>query len=568
MTADSIFTELSLVIAIAAGMALIMRLIRQPLIIGHILTGIIVGPSVFRVIKTAGTIETFSNIGIALLLFIIGLGLNPKVIREVGKVASLTGVLQVAITALLGWSGALLLGLNQNAALLTGIALSFSSTIIILKLLNDKKEQSRLYGKIAIGILIIQDLLAMVALLFVSAQQGSHGVSLHELLLLLCKGLLIGAPLFYIGNIILPHLHKLIAGSQEFLFLFGIGWGFGAAALFAQAGFSIEVGALLAGVSLASLPYAQEMSARLRPLRDFFVIVFFISLGTRLGFGSIGHLVPLIIFVTLVTIILKPFIVLAIMGLLGYTKRTSFKTAVTTSQISEFSLVLILLANRQGLISGNLVAALTLVALITIAVSTYLMLYTDQLFNSFEKYLSLFERRKTHFEHESRNHYDLVLFGYSKGGHEFVKVFRALHKRFVIIDYDPEIIDSLEHLKLDYLYGDALDIELLEEAGLDKTKLIVSTLTDHAANLFLLSLLEKINPHCIIILHAESVEHALELYERGASYVIMPHHIGSEKISSFIRRNGFKKSGFKEYREKHLAYLKLHYSDVTDTSTS
>jgi Kef-type K+ transport system membrane component KefB len=568
MTADSIFTELSLVIAIAAGMALVMRLIRQPLMIGHILTGIIVGPSVFHVIKTPATIETFSNIGIALLLFIIGLGLNPKVIREVGKVASLTGVLQVVITALLGWSGALLLGLNQRSAILTGVALSFSSTIIILKLLNDKKEQSRLYGKIAIGILIIQDLLAMVALLLVSAQHGTSGVSSHQLLLLLCKGILIGVPLFYIGNEILPHLHKLIAGSQEFLFLFGIGWGFGAAALFAQAGFSIEVGALLAGVSLASLPYAQEMSARLRPLRDFFIIVFFISLGTRLGFGSIGHLIPLIIFGSLLAIIFKPLIVMTIMGVLGYTKRTSFKTAVTTSQVSEFSLVLILLANRQGLISNNLVAALTLVALITIAVSTYLMLYNDQLFQLFEKYLSLFERRKTHFEQESRHHYDLVLFGYSKGGHEFVKVFRALQKPFVVIDYDPEIIDSLEHQKLDYLYGDAMDIELLEETGLDKTKLIVSTIGDHAANLFLLTLLEKINPRCIVILHAESVEHALELYERGASYVIMPHHIGSEKISAFIRRNGFKKSGFRDYREKHLAYLRLHYADVADTSTS
>jgi Kef-type K+ transport system membrane component KefB len=568
MTADSIFTELSLVIAIAAGMALIMRLIRQPLMIGHILTGIIVGPSVFHVVKTPQTIETFSNIGIALLLFIIGLGLNPRVIREVGKVASLTGLFQVGITALLGWCGALLLGLNERSAILTGLALSFSSTIIILKLLNDKKEQSRLYGKIAIGLLIIQDLLAMVALLLVSAQKGSGGISSHQLLLLLCKGVLIGVPLFYIGNEVLPRLHKLIAGSQEFLFLFGIGWGFGAAALFAKAGFSIEVGALIAGVALASLPYAQEMTARLRPLRDFFVIVFFISLGTRLGFGSVGNLVPLIIFGSIVVIVLKPVIVMAIMGLLGYTKRTSFKTAVATGQVSEFSLVLILLANSQGLISGNLVAALTIVALITIAVSTYLMIYNDQLFQVFEKYLSLFERRKTHFEQESRHSYDLVLFGYSKGGHEFVKVFRTLHKHFVVIDYDPDIIDSLEHQKLDYLYGDAMDIELLEEAGLDKTKLLVSTIGDFATNIFLLTLLEKINPNCIVILHTETVEKALELYEHCATYVIMPHHIGSEKISSFIRRNGFKKSGFKDYREKHLAYLRLHYSSESDTSTA
>jgi Kef-type K+ transport system membrane component KefB len=565
MSADSIFAELSLVIAIAAGVALIMRLIRQPLMIGHILTGIIVGPSVLHLIKAPATIESFSNIGIALLLFIIGLGLNPRVIKEVGRVAGLTGLVQVGLTTLLGWAGGRLFGLSQNESLLLGLGLAFSSTIIILKLLSDKKEQSRLYGKIAIGLLLVQDILAMIALLFVSSQQASSGISLRQLSLLLGKGLLIGVPLFYISNAVLPKLQKLIAGSQEFLFLFGIGWGFGVAALFAKAGFSIEVGALLAGVALASLPYAQEMGARLRPLRDFFVIVFFITLGTRLSFSSLEHLVPVIIFGSLVAIILKPLIVLIVIGALGYTKRTSFKTALATGQVSEFSLVLVILAGSKRLVPNDFIAAVTLIALITIAVSTYLMIYNDRMYQLSEKYLSLFERRKTHFEQESRQHYDMILLGYNKGGHEFLQVFKALKKRFVVIDYDPDMIEVLEHQKIDFLYGDAMDIELLEEAGLDKTKLVVSTISDHVTNIFLMNLLKKFNPYSIVILHAETVEQAFELYGLGATYVILPHHIGSEKISSFIRRNGLNKSGFKEYREKHLAYLRLNYSPVSDT---
>jgi Kef-type K+ transport system membrane component KefB len=565
MSADSIFTELSLVIAIAAGVALIMRLIKQPLMIGHILTGIIVGPSVLHLVKSPATIETFSNIGIALLLFIIGLGLNPRVIKEVGKVASVTGVIQVGLTTLLGWAGGRLFGLSENESLLLGLGLAFSSTIIILKILSDKKEQSRLYGKIAIGLLLIQDLLAMVALLFVSSQQASSGISVNQLTLLLAKGLLIAIPLFFVSIAVLPKLHKLIADSQEFLFLFGIGWGFGVAALFAKAGFSIEVGALLAGVALASLPYSQEMGARLRPLRDFFVIVFFISLGTRLEFGSLGHLLPIIIFGSIVAIIIKPLIVMTTIGALGYTKQTSFKAALATSQVSEFSLVLVILAATRALVPNSFVAALTLIALITIAVSTYLMMYNDSLFRMFERYLTLFEKRRTHFEQDNQHHYDMILLGYNKGGHEFLKAFRALNKRFVVIDYDPEVIDTLEHQKVDFLYGDAMDIELLEEAGLDKSKLVVSTITDHATNLFLLQLLEKFNQHAIIILHAETVEQAFELYDQGATYVILPHHIGSEKISAFIRRNGLSKSGFREYREKHLAYLQLHYSPASET---
>ncbi len=562
----SLFSELSLIIAIGAGMAIIMRAIRQPLIIGHILTGILVGPSLLGLVKSADTIEIFSNIGIALLLFIIGLGLNPRVIKEVGRVAGITGLLQVIATAVLGWSVGILLGLPHTDALFLGIALSFSSTIIILKLLSDRKEQSRLFGKVATGMLLVQDVLATLALLFVTARTGG-GFSITQLGLLFGKGLLIAVPMFIIGNRVLPRLGKFIAGSQELLFLFAIGWGFGSAALFELSGFSLEVGALLGGVALASLPYTQEISARLRPLRDFFIVVFFIALGTRVGFTNLELLMPTIVVSCLLVVIFKPLIVLIIMGLLGYTKRTSFKAGLAMAQVSEFSLIFVILGNRQHLVSDNLVAIITMVALVTIAFSTYMILYADKLFGVFEKSLSMFERRKAHFEQDGHPspHYNMVLLGYQKGGHEFMKVFQSLKKPFVVIDYDPEVIDALEHQKVDYLYGDAMDIELLEEAGFHKVKMVVSTISDHETNLFLVKLLGNINPRCVLICHADSVEEAAALYELGASYVMMPHYIGSEKIGAFIRKNGFKKSAFKQYRQSHLAYLQAHYSLEADS---
>lgn len=556
----SIFSELSLLIAIAAGMAFIMRVIRQPLIIGHILTGIVVGPTVLHLIKSPETIEAFSSIGIALLLFIIGLGLNPRIIKEIGKVAAIGGICEVLITTCIGWSLGIILGLNKTEALFLGVALSFSSTIIILKLLSDRKEQSRLYGKIAIGFLLIEDILAAFALLFATAQSAQAGFSVGQVGLLIAKGALISAPLLLIGNYVLPKLHRLIAGSQEFLFLFAIGWGFGSAALFELIGFSLEIGALIAGISLASLPYTQEISARLRPLRDFFIVVFFISLGARLTFGNIMSILPIIIIGTIIVIAVRPLIVMAIMGFMGYTKRTSFKSAICMTQISEFSLVFLILGNTSGIVSDSLVVAITIIALLTIGLSTYLITYSDHLYIVFERALSMFEQRKTHFEQESKHHYELVLFGYQKGGHEFVSVFRALKKRFVVIDYNPEVIDVLEHRKIDFLYGDAMDIELLEEAGLDRSKLIVSTITDHETNLFLIKLLEKINPNAVVILHADNVEEAGELYELGASYVVIPHYIGSEKIGTFIKKSGFKKNEYKKYRQKHLAYLESHYA--------
>ncbi|MEI7632295.1 MAG: cation:proton antiporter [bacterium] len=556
-----VFTELSIIIAIGTGVSLIMRILRQPLIIGHILTGILVGPSVFALVESAETIQIFSKIGIALLLFIIGLGLNPKVVKEVGKVAVLGGILQIGFTALFGWAAATLLGMTTTEAVLLAVALSFSSTIIILKLLSDKKEQSRLYGKITVGILLVQDVVATVSLLFVTSQVAESGFSLIQLMLLAGKGIAISVPIFVIGNKVLPKMHNLIAGSQEFLFLFAIGWGFGCAALFQAVGFSIEIGALLAGISLAGLPYTQEISSRLRPLRDFFVVVFFINLGAQLSFSNLLVTLPVVIISTLIVIIVKPVVVMITMGILGYTKRTSFKVAITLGQISEFSLVLGTIALAKGRVSEDFVSILTLVALVTIAISTYMIMYSDSLYASLERHLSLFERAKARYEQkESRKHYELVLFGYQRGGHEFIKVFRSLKKRFVVIDYDPEVIDMLESAEVDYVYGDATDVELLEEIGLDHSKMVVSTITDHETNKFLVELINKVNPHSVVIMHADNVSQAAELYELGASYVMMPHYIGSEKIGAFIRKSGFNKSEFRKFREKHLAYLQSHYA--------
>ncbi len=554
-----IFTELSVVIAIGAGISLVMRLIRQPLIIGYILTGIVVGPSVFNIIKSESTINVFANIGIALLLFIIGLGLNPRVIKEVGKVALITGGLQILFTTLVGFLFSRAFGWSKTESMFVGLALAFSSTIIILKLLTDKKEQTRLYGKITIGILLLQDIVAALALVLVAARSEGN-FSITTLLVLAGKGLAVAIPLYLISIFVLPRMNKLIAGSQEFLFLFAIGWGFGAAALFERFGFSLEVGALFAGVALAGLPYAQEIASRLRPLRDFFVVVFFIVLGTRLSFTNVFNLIlPVAIFL-LIVILVKPFIVMVTMGVLGYTKNTSFKSAGALAQISEFSLVFILLGQQQGLVRPDIANIMTIVALITIATSAYAITYSNQIYTLLEKHLTMFERKKTHQEKEKPHRYDMILFGYNKGGQEFVRVMEQMKKKYVVVDYDPEVIDTLEHQQINYLYGDVTDLELLEELNMASAKLVVSTVSDHDTNLFLVRWLEKVNPHAVFVCAADTATQASSLYEEGAAYVMMPHYIGSEKIGSFIKRNGFNKTEFRRFREKHLQYLETHYA--------
>lgn len=553
-----IFSEITVLVCVAAGVALIMRALKQPLIIGHIFTGLLVGPSMLGLVKSPEMVGLLGEFGIALLLFIVGLGLNPKIIKEVGKVSLLTGLGQVMFTVFLAMLMTRAFGYTTIESLFISVALAFSSTIIILKLLSDKKEQNKLYGKISIGFLLVQDLLATFALV-IAAATSQGGLSLNGLALLGAKALWLGAVIFMVSKLVLKPLTAFLSRSQEMLFLFAIAWGFGVATLFYEFGFSLEVGALLAGIALANFAYAQEVASRLKPLRDFFLIVFFIALGSRLNLGNFSeYIVPALSFSALV-LVGNPIIVMSIMGLLGYTRKTSFKAGLAVAQISEFSLIFLLLGQKGGRIDDSIVAVVTLVAIITIATSAYMIIYADQLYLRLERYLGIFERQQHRSEHEAKHAYEAVLFGYKKGGNEFVRTLSSLTKRYAVVDYDPDVTDELERKHIPYLYGDALDIELLEELDLSKTKLVVSLLSDHSSNVFLLRHIEQVNPHVVMVCHADTAQEAAELYGLGAAYVMMPSYIGTEKVSNFIKKNGFKKTEFKHYREKHVAFLQTHF---------
>lgn len=554
MHGTEIFIQLSLVIVLVAIVSMVVRLLKQPLILGYILTGILLGPTIFNAIPKDDTFEVFSSIGIALLLFIIGLGLNAGVFRKLGKVVVLAAAMELVVIGGIGFFVTQAFGFGFIDSLLMGLALFFSSTIIIVKILSDRNEQTRLHGQITIGIILLEDIIATIALLFVAA--GKNGFEVSELSLLFLKGAILALTLFLVSSKLLPKLSKLFAESQELLFLFTIAWGFGVATIFELSGFSIEVGALFAGVSLAGLPYSQEMASRLKPLRDFFVVLFFITLGSSLNIGHLaGGIVPALI-LSAVVILLKPLSIMISLGMFGYTKRTSFKTGINLSQISEFSIILIVLATTAGLVSDNLASIVTLVAIITIATSTYLMQYDNQILQKLEQRFRFFKERLNREEtYEPANKYSLILFGYKKGGHEFVKTFKQMHKKYIIVDYNPEVIDSLQRQRLPYIYGDATDIELLREIGVKSAHLIVSTMTDFMANEQLVKYVHRVNSKTIIICHADNYEEAVALYRHGATYVMLPHYIGSERISAFIKKHGTNHKAFNQYRQKHLLNL-------------
>lgn len=553
---NSIFTQLTLVLVIAAGISLVMRLLRQPLILGYILTGIVVGPSLLNIISAKDAFESFSDIGITLLLFIIGLGLNVAIVKSVGRVAIVTAMAILALVGVTGFVTAELLGFDFTQAMLIGLALFFSSTIIILKVISDKRELSRLYAQIAIGVILVDDIVATLAILVIAAIGSSHGgLTPSDIGILVGKGMGIALALYLIGAKIMPLLSKFFAQSQELLFLFTIAWGFGISSVFSMIGFSHEVGALFAGVTLASLPYATEMAAKLKPLRDFFIVMFFVTLGEVFTFNNIAaSLVPALI-LSAIVIFGKPLFVMSSLGALGYTRLTSFKAGIHLSQISEFSIILIFFAASVGLVTPEITTIITLVALITIGTSTYLMKYDDKLYKIFERPLKIFERRNIKERKTRSTLYPIILFGYHKGGHEFLSAFRDMHKRYLVVDYDPEIVEHLESQGVRHAYGDATDNEFLDDISASKAELIVSTITDIDTNRSLLAYLRRHNPTASFVCHANSYDEAAELYRHGASYVMLPHFLGSERISGFIKKNGFSHEVFDSYRQKHVLSL-------------
>jgi Trk K+ transport system NAD-binding subunit len=357
---------------------------------------------------------------------------------------------------------------------------------------------------------------------------------------------------------VLPALSKFFAKSQEFLFLFSIGWGLCLAALFYYIGFSMEIGALIAGITLSMSPYHYEISSKMRPLRDFFIIIFFILLGSQMVFGNITSLIiPAIIF-SLFILIGNPLIVMLLMGLLGYRKKTSFQAGLTVAQISEFSLILIALGVRVGHLTNEILSFVTIVGLITIAGSTYLIIYSNKIYPFLSKYLSIFEKEKIRKDEKSNKlkNYDIILFGCKRVGFDILEALKKLKKKCLVVDYNPKTILQLSKEKIDCKYGDADDDEFLKELNLSKAKMVISTIPEFETNLLLINKVRWNNKKAIVIVVSHNIEKTHLLYECGATYVIMPHFLGGWRASTMVRKHGLRIKEFLKEKEKHLKQIK------------
>lgn len=550
-----LFEQFSLILLVVLAVSFLVRLFKQPLIIGYILSGILIGPSFLNLLNQIEILNFFSEMGIAFLLFIVGLHLSPKVIKEVGKVSLITGIGQIVFTSIIGYFIAILLGFDKITSIYIAIALTFSSTIIIMKLLSDKDALEKLYGKISIGFLLIQDLIVILILVIISSLSIGSGAE-DVLLLTLLKGLLIVAVLVILSYYILPKLGDFFAKSQELLFVFAISWGLGLSLIFLHAGFTIEVGALIAGILLSISPYSFEISSKLKPLRDFFIIYFFIILGSQMNFEGLSSLIiPSVIFSVFI-LIGNPLIVITLMGILGYSKKTGFMAGLTVAQISEFSLILITLGVKVGHITQEVLSFITLVGLLTIAGSTYLIIYSEFFFRKLSPLLSFFERKNIKEKEILKKEYEYVLLGYDRVGFSIVKSLSNQKKNFLVVDYNPNVIKELREKGINTHYGDVDNTEFLEELSLSKASVIISTVPEKETNQLVLDFLKRKGSDAIKILTARQIKDGLDLYNKGADYVILPHILGGKYTSELIKGAKKDKRVYRKERIKEINNLK------------
>jgi Kef-type K+ transport system membrane component KefB len=547
-----IFYEIAALLVLAAGVGFVGLLLRQPLIVSFIAVGILAGPSVLNIAHSDEQIDLLAELGIAVLLFLVGLKLDFNLVRTLGPVALVTGLGQVLFTTAFGFLIALALGLDTRSAIYIAIALTFSSTIIIVKLLSDKREIDSLHGRIALGFLIVQDIVVVIAMIALSAigvgsaagQSGEAG-ALLDVLRVLGYGLAMLAFVVVFIRYVANPLVERLSQAPELLVSFAIGWAALLAAVGHYLGFGKELGGLLAGVSLASTPFREAIASRLASLRDFLLLFFFIALGASLDLSVLGASVGPALVLALFVLIGNPLIVLAIMGAMGYRKRTGFLAGLTVAQISEFSLIFMAMGVTIGHVAEETLGLVTLVGLVTIAASTYMITYSHQLYALFEPVLGVFERKAPTAEESAETNparpHDVILFGLGRYGLGIASALRDGGARILGVDFSPESVRHARAQGYEVRFGDATDPEFLAHLPLERAKWLVMAVPEHDTGLShddprraLLTVARELGFKGRIAVAAHRDITAARLGQSGADLVLMPYRDASYAAARMI----------------------------------
>jgi len=500
-----------------------------------------------------------SEIGIAFLLFIVGIELDVKRLKDVGAIASIGALMQMAIAFGLAALAFMLIGFSSIEGIYAGIIVLFSSTMVIIKLLADKSQLDTLHGRIIVATLLVQDIVAVVVLSLIS---NSGNLSIFTLIWSIFQALLLFVFAIFFSKVLFPQLFKFAAKSQELFFLLSISVCFSFALLFASIGFSIAIGAFIAGLMLGNLPYNVEIISKVRNLRDFFATLFFVSMGVKLSFDALGTYTWGFIVLVIITAIIAPMITYLSTRSFGYNKKTAFLTAIALTQVSEFALIAVDQGVKAGHIGRDFLSLTILVALVTIMITSYFLKYEHRLYRflfPFLKWFDKFFKFKKKIKHgHGKGVHEVILIGYDRIGFSIYKALKNMKKKTIIVDFNPDVIESLMKKNKPCLYGDVSDQEILDELHLDRAKTIISTIPDHQDTLLLIKQVRRVNDNAKVIVTAYVVEEALNFYEAGADYVILPHLLGGKHAGIFLEEVSEDIDKLVSTKIAHIDELKRH----------
>ncbi|MFW6330845.1 MAG: cation:proton antiporter [Gemmatimonadota bacterium] len=537
MTDFPILRDLGYILIAAAGTVLVARRAGVPAIIAYIATGLVLGPAT-HLLHPDSNMELIAETGIALLLFLVGLEMSLQKIRDVGRVAVLAGVGQIAMTAALGFGLGLLLGFEPLPALVLAAGLTFSSTVVVVKLLEQRGDLNALHGRIAVGILLVQDVAVVIALTLLAGLETPGALGFAEVgrslgrAFLGMAGLVMAA---YVGSrYLLPGVLRWLGASLEALFIWSLAWCFALILMAGALGLSIELGAFMAGVGLAQLRYSEELRRRVHPLVNFFLAVFFVTLGAHMQLGAAVAAWPAVLGLSIFVLIGKPAILMALIPRFGHGERASFLSALTLGQISEFSFILAASALAAGLVDAAFVSVVSAIGLVTIGVSTALIQGGDRVYRGLHGLgvLRVFRAppaAEPAAAPELRDH--VIVVGMNTLGRKLVRQLCGRGERVLAVDVDAA---KLEGLPCRTLQGNADHPSVLEHANLPAAKLLVSALQiQDANNLLAYRAREAGVPSSI---HAFDPALVPELEARGATHLMVSKYDGIRQMVEVLRK--------------------------------
>ena len=555
---DLFVVELVAVFVIAVLVGIVFRYLGLPSIIGHVLSGFVIGLSGLISSPSVEVLELLGTLGVTLLLFLVGLEMNWTEIRKVGKEAVFIFVGQtLLLTAVYVVFGLFAVGFSPLAAVFFAIAMTFSSTIVAVKVLSEKRELESYSGRLTLGILLLQDILAIGILVFLPSAGG--GADAFGLGTLLAKLLSLVLAVNVVGHFLISQLMRYVIKTAEDLVLFSLSWFalviFGSVKLL---GLSPEIGGLLAGLSLSTSWGHFQIISKIRVLRDVFLTMFFVLLGFQVGLGGVDWklllvLVPMIILV-------KFLVTHMVSRLVGLSGRNALMLGINMTQVSEFSLVIMSAGLATGLWNEPLVRAVTLAGLFSMALSTILISNSEKLsikISKISKLLFKFSGKNKQIKVEHKNH--IVLFGGDRTGKSILAFLKKIGEETVVVDFNPQVITDLKKKGEMVIFADATDPDVLELANIAQAKLVISTIKNLNDSLSLISELRNRKIEVPVIADAESLAQAKELYQAGVAYVIFPHFVSGWHMGQVIKKYGIDKDILAKYKKKQDGVLRSTY---------